>query len=490
MKSRSLVACVLTCLLLLLPRPAFASATPPDLRELVDGYAARRGFNGTVLVARGGRILFRGSYGEANVEWSVHSAFESRYRIGSLSKPLIATLVMQLVQQGRLTLDGSLGSYLPDLYAGTDAASATIAQLLSHTSGLADLPGRYDDPWWQTQARRSYSPLGFAREWVKPTMLEKPGVKWRYNNNGYFLLGVIVERVTGRSLADNLQQRIFRPAAMVASGLFSDTVVLSNFASGYVRTPEGELEHPQAIDPSVSFAAAGIYATVEDLYRFDRALYGTELLRQDTRETMLQRHSAAYGFGWGVEDWTLPNGSTLPVVSHTGSIPGYQSYYLRSEPNQDCVIVVSNFWQGALVVQMGKDLMEVLNGKPMTLPKRSLDDLLTPIAYRRGTNAMVAAYKALGRDADAYDLNESDLNALGYKFLRAGRKDAAIQVFNWTVERFPRSANAYDSLGEAYRAAGRLSDAVKNYSAALALNPASRSARQALDEMKSGTRPD
>ena len=464
--------------------PVFARGGQPDFRQLVDSYAKQRGFNGTVLVARGGKVLFRGSYGQANVEWAAPNGSNERYRIGSLSKPLIATLVMQLVEQGRLTLDGTLGSYLPDLYGGTDAAPVTVAQLLSHTSGLADLPGRFDDTWWQTEARRSYAPLDFAREWIKPRLLERPGATWRYNNNGFYLLGVIIERVTGQKLADNLRQRLFDPASMSESGLFSERDVLPKLALGYSRSPTGVLEHPAAINSSVSFSAAGIYATADDLFRFDCALYGPQLLRSETRALMLEAHSATYGFGWGVERWTLPDGRGLPVVSHTGSVPGYQSYYLRSEPNQDCVIILDNFWQGALVVQMGRDLMEVLNGKPMQLTARSLDDLLTPIAYREGTQAMLAAYQGLTTRRREYDLSEKAFNSLGYKFLRAGRLDDAIAVFSWAVQLFPQSPNTNDSLGEAYRKAGKFTEAVRSYSAALALDPTSNNAKKALDELR------
>ncbi len=473
------LACQLTFTL-----PAFAREGKPDFRQLVDSYAKRRGFNGTVLVARGGKVLFRGSYGLADAEWSVPNGQHERYRIGSLSKPLIATLVMQLVEQGRLKLDGTLGAYLPDLYAGTDAAPVTVAQLLSHTSGLADLPGRYDDAWWQTEARRSYAPLEFAREWIKPKLLEQPGATWRYNNNGFYLLGLLIERVTGQKLADTLRQRLFDPAGMGDSGLFAERDVLSKLALGYTRSPVGVLEHPLAINSSVSYAAAGIYATADDLFRFDCALYGSRLLRPETRALMLQAHSAAYGFGWNVDRWTLPDGRRLPVVSHTGSVPGYQSYYLRSEPNQDCVIILDNFWQGALVVQMGRDLLEVLNGKPMQLATRSLDELLTPIAYREGTQAMVAAYQGITTRRGEYDLSERAFNTLGYKFLRAGRLDDAITVLGWAVQLFPQSANTHDSLGEAYRKAGNVTEAVRSYNAALALDPASTSARKALEELR------
>ncbi|WP_411849449.1 serine hydrolase [Stenotrophomonas sp. LGBM10] len=479
--------CGVVVLLFGSPGLANAEATSAELQQLVDSYADRRGFNGTVLVAREGKVLLHAAYGKANVEWSVPSRTDARYRIGSLTKPLVATLTMQLVQQGTLRLDGTLGDYLPDLYARTPAASVTVAQLLSHTSGLADMPGRYTDPWWHTAARRSYAPMDFAREWIPPTRQDDAVQTWRYNNNGYFLLGLLIEHVTGQSLAVNLQARIFAPAGMTSSGLFTDTAVLDGLADGYARTPEGTLVHPQRIDPSVSYAAAGIYSTAEDLYRFDRALYGEQLLNAASRQRMLQVHTAAYGFGWNVERWTLANGSTLPVVSHTGSIPGYQSYYLRSEPHQDSVIILSNYWQGALVVAMGKDLMEVLNGKPMQPAARSLDDLLTPIAYRDGLDAMVRAYEHLGTRLAEYDHSEGAFNTLGYRFLRAGRKDEAVRVLEWGVARYPGSANAHDSLGEAYRTSGRVDDARRSYQAALTIEPTSASALAALAELNDRT---
>lgn len=481
------IACLLFACQLASTLPLFACEASPDFRQLVDSYATHRGFNGTVLIARGGKVLFRRSYGQAAAEWAVPNQPEARYRIGSLSKPLIATLVMQLVEQGRLQLDGTLGAYLPALYAGTPAAPVTVEQLLSHTSGLADVPARYDDGWWQTAARRSYAPLDFAREWIKPQLLEQPGTTWRYNNNGFFLLGVLIEHVTGQPLAQALQQRLFEPAAMHHSGLYAEQAVLPKLALGYTRLPTGELVYPPAIHASVSFSAAGLYTSVDDLFHFDCALYGTRLLQPTTRALMLRAHSADYGLGWNVGQWKLPDGRRLPVVSHTGSVPGYQSYYLRSELNQDCVIILDNFWQGSLVVQMGQDLLEVLNGKPMQLAKRSLEEYLSPIAYREGAQAMQTAYQNLPPRAQEYDLSERAFNALGYKFLRAGRTADALLVFTWATQRFPTSANTHDSLGEAYRKAGQFAQARRSYAAALALDPGSESAKKALEDLTETT---
>ncbi len=455
-----------------------------DLKALAASYAERRGFNGTVLIARRGKVLLRASFGNAVLDPRRSSDPSLRYRIGSLTKPFTATLVMQLVEQGRLRLDGTLGEYLPDLYAGTAAAPVTVAQLLSHQSGMPDVPARYDDPWWHTSAREAWTPGDYARRWIKSDPIEAPGTKFRYNNNGFFLLGVIVERVTGKSYAENLRQRIFARAGMSDSGLFTHATPLTNFAIGYAVAPSGQPKAADVIDPSVSFSAAGIYSTADDLLRFDRALYGTTILSGAGRKAMLTARINAYGYGWNIDDYPLPDGRALPVVSHTGSVPGYQSYYLRSEANQDCVIILDNYWQGLLVAQMGRDLIEVLNGKPMQLVRYSLDTLLTPIAYSQGVNAMVVAYERLGDRAKDYDLSEGAFNTLGYKLLRSGKKPEAIQVLTWETQRYPMSANAFDSLGEAYRAAGMNAKSIENYERALALDPQSKSAKAALAELR------
>lgn len=459
-------------------------AVTADLKALLDSYAKRRGFNGTVLVARDGHVLVRKSYGTASVSPSRANAPALRYRIGSLTKPLTATLVMQLVGQGRLKLEGTLGEYLPDLYAGTAVAPVTIAQLLSHTSGIADVPGRFDDPWWQTAARKRWTPVDFARRWIKPELVETPGTQFRYNNNGFFLLGLVVERVTGQSYADNMRQRIFLPAGMTNSGVFTSTTPTGDFAIGYAVSPAGQPMTPNLFDPSVSFSAAGMYSTVDDLLRFDRALYGTMLLDSAGRQTMMTARAKEYGYGWNVDNYALPGGRMLPVVSHTGSVPGYQSYYLRSEQNRDCIIIVNNYWQGALVVQIGRDLIEVLNGKPMQRAKYSIDNLLTPIAYSQGFDAMVAAYERFRNQASDYDLTEGAFNALGYKFLRSKKNPEAIQVLQWATQRYPQSSNAFDSLGEAYRAVGMNAKSIENYERALALDPESKSAKAALTDLR------
>ena len=480
----ALVMAVLLAILTGIPRSAMAEASPAELKQLVDSYAANRNFNGVVLVAQHGRVMYRAAYGLANREWQVPSSADSVFRIGSLTKPVTAILVLQLVQEDRIRLDGTLGEYLPALYGGTPAAAVTVAQLLNHTSGITDLPGNYNDPWWQTEARQSFTPEDFAKAWIPGKLQSPPGTTWRYNNAGYFLLGLIVEKATGQSYASNLRQRILDKAGMKDSGLYQARDVIPRLATGYETKPDLSLVRPMPIDPTVLFSAAGVYASADDLFRLDRALHGDALLTERWRQAMWTNHASDYGYGWNIEKWPLPSGEKYTVVSHTGSVPGYQNYWLRAEQDDSTVIILDNYWQGDTVVTLGRDLMEVLHGKPMTPVKKNLGDLLVPLAISQGAEAMTLAYEGLGTNVNQYDVSERAVNTLGYRLLRLKYVPEAVKVFQWNASTHSGSVNVHDSLGEAYRANGQRDQAISSYRKAAELAPDNAHVREMLKELE------
>jgi len=328
-----------------------------------------------------------------------------------------------------------------------------------------------------------------ARKWIKPKLIEKPGETFRYNNAGFVLLGLIIEETTGQTYAENLKEKIFKPANMNSSGVVTRTRLISNMARGYERSSTGSLTHPTLVDPSVFAGAANVYSTVEDLYKFDRALHQDTLISKENRVLMMTAKGDVpfgfgYGYGWGIDSLPYEGKDDFKPSFHSGSVPGYQSYYLRSEVDEGFVFVTSNTNQGSLIVAMAKDLMQVLNGKPVTLAKRSLDELLLPLVNNKGEAAAIKAFTNLGDELSEYNADEAYLNALGYKYLRLEKLDLALFIFEKNVERNPNAANPHDSLGEMYRSLGRIEDAIKNYERALELDPSSESAKNALTEMR------
>lgn len=479
---RTLVTVLVSLVLSVVPAVA-ATAEQSDVgarvAETVDSYVRNRGFNGVVLVASSDGGVVEQARGVSSLELGADLQPNDIFRIGSLTKPLTAVLVLSLVNDGRLRLDGTLGEYLPELYAGTPASAVTVEQLLAHTSGLKDVPGSYHDPFWQTAARQTFAPEEFAKAWILPEISSAPG-KWRYNNNGFFLLGLIVERVTQGSYADALQRHVFDPAGMSHSGVYGVRTVVPHMVSGYARSDLGVMERPMVVDPTLSFSAAGVYSNAQDLLALDRALSNNRLLPAALQARMFTDGGNQYGLGWGVERWPTGQGELTTVQTHTGSIPGYQSLFVRADDGT-VVVILNNFWQGATVVEMARDLFAVAHGAPARTPKRLLGDLLTPIAAREDIDGMEAAFRAAPTTGDeAYDVSEGALNSLGYSLFRKGLKESAVRVFEWNVAAHPESANVHDSLGEAYLGVGRSEDARQSYEKALSLDPTSASARTAL----------
>lgn len=461
------------------PAAAETDRVESRLAKTVDGYVRNRGFNGVVLVANAEGVILHQARGVSTLEQGAELGPDDVFRIGSLTKPLTAVLVLSLVHEGRLRLDGSLGEYLPELYAGTPASAVTVEQLLAHTSGLKDVPGNSNDPFWRSAARQTFTPEAFAKAWIPPEISSPPG-KWRYNNNGFYLLGLIVERVTGTPYAQALRQYVLAPAGMTHSGVYDVSTVVPHLASGYARSDFGVMDRPMIIDPTVSYAAAGTYSNAGDLLAFSKALASDRLLPADLRSRMFTDKGNQYGLGWGVERWLGKAGELMAVQTHTGSIPGYQSLFARADDGT-VIVILNNFWQGATVVEMGRTLFAIAHGEPARMPKRLLSDLLIPIAARDGVDAMEVAFRAAPTEgADAYDVSEGALNSLGYSLYRKGYKAPAIRVFEWNVAAHPQSANVHDSLGEAYLGAGRRDDARRSYQNALRLDPSSTSAKAAL----------
>lgn len=478
---QTVLKALLAVTLALTPMTA-AVASPRDearLAETIDGYVRNRGFNGVVLVANSDGVVVHQARGVSSIELGARLQPDDVFRVGSLTKPLTAVLILSLVEEGKLRLDGQLGEYLPELYAGTAVSAITVEQLLAHTSGLKDVPGNYNDPFWATTARQTFTPDAFARAWISPEISSPPG-RFRYNNNGFYLLGLIVERVTGASYVEAMRTHVFEPAGMTHSGVYDVRTVVPHLVNGYARSDLGTMDRPMFIDPTVSYSAAGVYSNAADLLAFSRALSGDRLLSDELKARMFADDGDQYGLGWGVERWSTGDSERMAVRTHTGSIPGYQSLFVRADDGS-VVVILNNFWQGLTTVELGRDLFAVLHGAPARTPRKALSDLLTPIAVRDGVQAMEAPFRSAPTEGrDAYDVSEGALNSLGYNLLRKGLKEQAVRVFEWNVAAHPQSANVHDSLGEAYLSVGRRDEARRSYEAALRLDPSSQSARNAL----------
>ena len=347
-----------------------AVAWTQDIGSQADAYLtawANQGrFSGVVLIAKGDKILLRKGYGKANHELNVANTPESVFRIGSITKSFTALSILQLEEKGKLKVSDPVVKYVPELPAAW--SEITIHQLLCHKSGIPEF----------TNAK-AYSDLSDSRhienalkEYSDKPLLTKPGEVLRYSNAGYILLGRIIENVTGESYEEYLSANIFKPAGMTHTAYDLAAEVVRDRASGYRFDGETVINAPFG-DPAYGGAAGALRSTVDDMYRFDRALKTGKLFSKalTTKAWTPYGHfvapppvpiEAEYGYGWMMgEDFGHK------YVGHGGWVNGFVSNFNRY-PDDDAVIIVLSNFETITYVQIGKDLSAILFGEKYRMP--------------------------------------------------------------------------------------------------------------------------
>ena len=311
-----------------------------QLDELMQARFAAGDFNGTVLVARGGQVVYQRALGFANLEWDVPNELSTKFEIGSMTKQFTAMLILQQVNDGKVRLEGRISDYLP-YYRKDTGTRVTVSQLLSHTSGVpnfADVPGFFESG----ASRVKYSAKEFVEKYCSGDLQFEPGSKFEYSNSGYFLMGAILEQVTGQSYEKLLSERIFAPLGMKDSGYTHAEAVLPHRAAGYERTSSG-LQNARCYDMSIPFAAGAVYSTVGDLLLWDEALYGERLLPARLRNLLFKPNQEDYGYGWVMlvpKAGTPYAGESIPM--HGGAIFGYQSVIQHISTHHELIVLLDN----------------------------------------------------------------------------------------------------------------------------------------------------
>ncbi|MCU0238021.1 MAG: serine hydrolase [Pyrinomonadaceae bacterium] len=437
--------------------------------DLLKQYYDYGQLNGTVLVADQGKIIYQKGFGMANMEWSIPNQPDTKFRIGSVTKQFTAALILQLVEEGKIKLDGKLSDYLPD-YRKDTGDKITIHQLLNHTSGIPSYTNRAD---FRTEVSRDYySVEDFVKKFASGDLEFEPGTKFSYNNSGYFLLGAIIEKVTGKTYETVLTERISKPLGMTNTGYDNQAPLLQKRASGYQKTLDGYNNAPY-LDMSLPYAAGSMYSTVDDLFKWDQSLYEDKILSAESKKKMFTPGLSNYGYGFNIVE--LPIGKTnekTKIITHGGGINGFTCLITRAVDKKQTVIILDNVGLGQFHRKITTSIIGILNGQPAELPKKSIAETLYKIIKEKNVATAIAEYRKLkAANSSAYDFSERELNTLGYQFVEMKRIKDAIEIFKLNVEMFPNSANSYDSLGEAYLADNQKDLALVNYKKAVELDP-------------------
>jgi CubicO group peptidase (beta-lactamase class C family) len=424
-------------------------------------------FSGSVLVAEHGQIILNKGYGMANREWDIPNAPDTKFLIASVTKQFTASIIMQLVAEGRINVEGKLSEYLP-YYRKDTGDRITIAELMSHTSGVPDFA---DNPDLAEMNLHHHDTEDFVKQYCSGDLAFVPGTEARYSNSGYYLLGAIIQHMTGKSYEENLQDRIFRPLAMTNSGLMNYVKLLSHRADGYERRLN-EFEHARFPDPTVPFSAGAIYSTTEDLYKWDQALYTNQIVSEKGKTLMFRPRLGGYGFGWRVE--RIPSaepGAGATRLWHTGNINGFGSLIERLVDSRDLIVLLNNGHAFPLDT-MRKAIEAILYDKAYEMPKPSIGEVIKSRADAEGVDSAVSLYHELKiSHPDDYNFGEDELNILGDMLLDGKHIHDAIRIFSQNMEAYPQSSAAAIALATAYVADGQKGLAVKTLQNALARNP-------------------
>jgi CubicO group peptidase (beta-lactamase class C family) len=327
-------AIVTVVLLSLCSVQGFSQADKVD--EYVRSEMAKRKIPGLSLaVVRNGEVIKAGGYGLANVELNCPATTETIYQSGSVGKQFTATLVMMLVEEGKIGLDDPISRFFQD--APATWKGITVRHLLTHTSGISDK--LYD----QIDLRRDYTEDELYHKITSLPLDFVPGEKWNYSNPGYLMLGILIRKVTGEFYGDLLQKRIFNPLGMATARIISEADIVMNRAAGY-RLVKGELKNQEWVAPMTNISADGsLYLTVLDMAKWDAALYTEKLLKKASLDEMWTSvrlndgKTEKYGFGWRLDEIRGHR-----IIKHSGSWQGFNTHISRYVGDRLTVIVLAN----------------------------------------------------------------------------------------------------------------------------------------------------
>ena len=314
-----------------------------EVEGLVKNLCAKDVFSGTLLVAKGDRVLFTFACGEASKRFHVPIDIDTKFNLGSMNKMFTSLAVMRLVEKGRLSLDDTLDKFLDETWLPLDmTAKIKIHHLLTHTSGL----GSYFNRTYSRSSRQLFRQLDDYKPLIKSESLAfTPGSSYRYSNTGMFLLGVVIERVTGEDYFDHIRENIYAPAGMRDSDCFEMDFPVENLAIGYSPAPDSPWKWENNLYKHVikGGPAGGGFSTVKDLHRFALALLaGTYVSQESLTNMWTDQSGSGYGYGFGIQE-----GPSGKVVGHSGGFAGINSNLDVYVDSGYIVAAMSNYDQGA-----------------------------------------------------------------------------------------------------------------------------------------------
>lgn len=432
-------------------------------------------FNGAVLVADQGEVILHKSYGVSDVENKIKLKTNTRFYIGGLTKQFTAALIYKLYQQKKIDIYKPFNKYLPE-FNNKKFKNITVYHLLTHTSGLFS----YDN-YFSFDNEKNYS-TSEVYEMIKSESPKfKAGESYEYCNSGYYLLGKILEKLSRKSYAQMLKNEILDPLKM--NNTAYDTVWLTeNVAHGYSRAVNG-FEKSKNVSLSTLFSSGGMYSTAQDLFKWDQALYGVDILSDEIKNMMFTPFFNEHASAWRVDKGYDENSNYFEQHQLGGIKQGFNTYVLRLVPQKQTIIILDNFYNPEML-DIKNSIWAVLDNRQGWVPRSMLSVLLYKKIIQGRLPQTVSWLEQNRADYERiYVFEEFDINQVGYKLFRLKRLDEAIQIFEFNMHLFPDAWNVYDSYAEILLELGELQKSKRMYQKSLELNPENENAQLKINEI-------
>lgn len=493
---------LIVCLLIFTGLSVFSQSRQKGIDNYIIALAKNQGFSGNVVVIEKDKIVYEKSLGYADYTTQMPNTPNITFPIASISKIFTATAILQLKEKGLLNITDAVNQHLTEF----PYPEITIKHLLSHTSGLPPY-NAFFDKYKKENPKKRFTNKDFLPGVVAniQSLIYQPGEKGNYDNINFLVLALIIEKVSGVSYKNYIEENILKPAGMNQTTLFPlpeqfNRAVITNYSFPHVYlhsydiTPVKSNSIPYVREYWHSYGINGFadyVSTTHDLYKFDKALYGDILLKQKTLEeayvpTKLnngENNPDLFGLGWEIEkDTTIGK-----LVYHSGAAMGLSSNILRNVTKHQTVILFDNTHFNAH--ENATNIMMILNGKRVNTPKKNIANIYGNILLNKGTIAAKETLEALKKDTVNYYLSENEMNSLGYDFMGNSNPyhlpeqhlyKQAIETFKINTELFPNSWNAYDSYAEALLADRQKTEAIKMLQKSIELNPNNENAKKKL----------
>lgn len=460
----------------------FAQEKRVLLDSLLTYYYENGRFNGVALIAEEGKVSYHKAFGFADFEDKAELDTSAVFNVASITKPFTALAIMKLKEQGQLSYSDKLIKYFPDFQSvGSDI---TIHNLLTHSSGIKDYENELH---LRSEIRLLTTKFVYDSLRNQKELNFNPGERYSYSNSGYFLLALIIEKVSGKSYKEFIEENIFRPLDMEHSFVLDES---NTEIPGRVKSYTGFWqENEDDLDCRVP-GDGNIYTSAMDLLRFEQSFYGNKVIQPETLKSATDtadfptiRPGLKYGYGWMLE-----KSSAGTSAYHSGGQGGFRSWIWRNPDTHTTLIILSNTTFLADCKGVLSETNKIMKGQCFSLNKIPITELFYEKYFLKGFGlAMKSIRQEKNKANTLYSFPEQLINnlALDFLFLK-NNPAAALELFKFNVELYPDSWNAWDSLGETYYAAKNNELARQAFEKSVKLNPKNTSAQEKLKKLMGG----